>query len=125
MIHSLFLLVKAKKPPFSSAKLQCHYHPLETTWLIHMWLNYLLGTLLHVPLSFSLLLHLLLPLLIDMFLCRCLTYVREAVQRASTKSQLQKSHLDTLLSERVSLESRKGLSEGEWLVCMVRDQGAG
>merc|ERR1719507_1693126 len=31
---------------------------------------------------------------------RCLTYVREAVQRASTKSQLQKSHLDTLLSER-------------------------
>ena len=101
--------------------------PLETAWLIHMWLNYLLGTLLHVPLSFSLLLllHLLLPLLIDMFLCRCLTYVREAVQRASTKSQLQKSHLDTLLSERVSLESRKGLSEGEWLVCMVRDQGAG
>ena len=40
------------------------------------------------------------------FLCRCLTYVREAVQRASTKSQLQKSHLDTLLSERVRLELR-------------------
>ena len=99
--------------------------PLETAWLIHMWLNYLLGTLLHVPLSFVLLLHLHLLLLIDMFLYRCLTYVREAVQRASTKSQLQKSHLDTLLSERVSLESRKGLSEGEWLVCMVRDQGAG
>ena len=34
--------------------------------------------------------------------CRCLTYVREAVQRAATKSQLQKSNLDTLLSERVS-----------------------
>merc|ERR1719229_2111590 len=31
---------------------------------------------------------------------RCLTYVREAVQRAATKSQLQKSNLDTLLSER-------------------------
>ena len=75
----------------------------------YMWLNYLLGTLLHVPLSFSLLLllHLLLPLLIDMFLCRCLTYVREAVQRASTKSQLQKSHLDTLLSERVRLEFKE------------------
>ena len=102
--------------------------PLETAWLIHMWLNYLLGPSSMFPspsVSFSLLLHLLLPLLIDMFLCRCLTYVREAVQRASTKSQLQKSHLDTLLSERVSLESRKGLSEGEWLVCMVRDQGAG
>jgi hypothetical protein len=34
---------------------------------------------------------------------RCLTYVREAVQRASTKSQLHKSHLETLLSEKVTL----------------------
>ena len=53
-----------------------------------------------------------------MFMCRCLTYVREAVQRASTKSQLQKSHLDTLLSERVRLEfkEREELGgEGEWL----------
>ena len=58
----------------------------------------------------------LLLLLIDMFMCRCLTYVREAVQRASTKSQLQKSHLDTLLSERVRLEfkEREELG-GEWL----------
>ena len=33
--------------------------------------------------------------------------MREAVQRASTKSQLQKSHLDTLLSERVRLEFKE------------------
>ena len=32
---------------------------------------------------------------------RCLTYMREAVQRASTKSQLHKSHLETLLGEKV------------------------
>lgn len=31
---------------------------------------------------------------------RCLTYVREAVQRASTKSSLHKSQIETLLSER-------------------------
>ena len=58
-----------------------------------MWANYLL----HVPsVSFSFT-----TFFYSLLLCRCLTYVREAVQRASTKSQLQKSHLDTLLSERV------------------------
>ena len=63
----------------------------------YMWLNNLPGTLLHSLFSPSPP-----PLMIEIFLRRCLTYVREAVQRASTKSQLQKSHLDTLLSERVS-----------------------
>ena len=52
--------------------------------------------------------------------------MREAVQRASTKSQLQKSHLDTLLSERVRLEFKE--RERNWeerAVCIIRDQGAG
>ena len=65
-----------------------------------MWANHLL----HVPLvSFSFT-----TFFYSLLLHRCLTYVREAVQRASTKSQLQKSHLDTLLSERVRLEMRTG-----------------
>ena len=67
-------------------------------------------------------------LIIDMFMCRCLTYVREAVQRASTKSQLQKSHLDTLLSERVRLEFKEREIERNWeerAVCIIRDRGAG
>ena len=32
---------------------------------------------------------------------RCLTYIREAVQRVSTKSQLHKSQIETLLNDKV------------------------
>ena len=32
---------------------------------------------------------------------RCLTYVRESVQRVSTKSQLHKSNIETLLTDKV------------------------
>ena len=34
-------------------------------------------------------------------LFRCLTYVRESVQRVATKSQLHKSNIETLLTDKV------------------------
>ena len=96
-MHSLFLLVMSKLP-FSSAvmSLSSPQIKIRAGWSICGWITSLV------------------LLLIDMFMCRCLTYVREAVQRASTKSQLQKSHLDTLLSERVRLEFKEREIERNW-----------
>ena len=35
---------------------------------------------------------------------RCLTYVREAVQRVASKGQLHKAQVETLLSEKVRMK---------------------